>query len=171
MPPQNERLRLSNEPTTPQLARKAALRSPKLARGEHARSSLLDPRGMTLASRRRAARLAAVAALLFLSLTAAARADWTTFRGDAGRSGVDSSSVGSLPFAAAWGSQDLGGAIYGEPLVHDGLVIVATETDQVVALNEATGQTAWQASAGTPVPSSRLPCGDISPGSASPRRR
>lgn len=47
--------------------------------------------------------------------------------------------------------------------MHDGLVIVGTEADRVVALNESTGQMAWQASAGTPVPSSKLPCGDIAP--------
>ena len=42
-------------------------------------------------------------------------------------------------------------------------IIVATESNQVEALNESTGQLVWQASAGTPVPSSELPCGDISP--------
>ena len=94
---------------------------------------------------------------------ASARADWTTYRGDATRSGVDSSSVGSLPFAPAWTSPSLGGAIFGQPLVRGGLVVVATESNQVAALNETTGQVVWQVSAGTPVPSSHLPCGDISP--------
>ncbi|MBV9606872.1 MAG: PQQ-binding-like beta-propeller repeat protein [Solirubrobacterales bacterium] len=98
---------------------------------------------------------------------APAQADWTTYRADGLRSGVDSSSVGSLPFASAWSTQNLGGAIWGQPLVHAGLVIVATESDQVVALSEATGQVVWRASAGTPVPSSgsgpHPPCGDISP--------
>jgi polyvinyl alcohol dehydrogenase (cytochrome) len=96
-----------------------------------------------------------------------ARADWPTYRGDAARSGVDSSSAGSLPFAPSWTSPDLGGAIWGQALVHDGLVIVATESDQVFALSESTGQVVWQAPAGTPVPSSgpgpHPPCGDISP--------
>jgi outer membrane protein assembly factor BamB len=108
-----------------------------------------------------------LALLLLVATPAAARADWTTYRGDPGRSGVDASSVGSVPFAAAWTSQSLGGAIWGEPLVHDGLVIVATESNEVAALNESNGQLAWQASAGTPVPSSgsgpHPPCGDISP--------
>ena len=101
--------------------------------------------------------------ILLVCMPAAAQADWTTYRGDPGRSGVDTSSVGSVPFASAWTSPNLGGDIWGEPLVHDGLVIVATESDQVAALNESTGQVVWQASAGTPVPSSQLPCGDISP--------
>lgn len=105
----------------------------------------------------------ALALTLLAWAPASARADWTTYRGDSARTGVDTSSVGSLPFAAAWTSPSLGGAIWGQPLVHNGLVIVATESDQVVALSEATGQVVWQASAGTPVPSSQLPCGDISP--------
>ena len=108
-----------------------------------------------------------LALVLLICTPAAARADWTTYRGDPTRSGVDASSVGPVSFAAAWTSQSLGGAIWGEPLVHDGLVIVATESNEVAALNESTGQLAWQAGAGTPVPSSgsgpHPPCGDISP--------
>ncbi|HUA48604.1 MAG TPA: PQQ-binding-like beta-propeller repeat protein [Solirubrobacteraceae bacterium] len=111
----------------------------------------------------RALLFAALAVTLFACLPAAASADWTTYRGDAARSGIDTSSTGSLPFAAAWSSPNLGGDIWGQPLVHDGLVIVGTESDEVVALNESTGQVVWQASTGTPVPSSKLPCGDISP--------
>jgi outer membrane protein assembly factor BamB len=109
--------------------------------------------------------LVAVALALALAtwVPASARADWTTYRGDAARSGVDSSSTGSLPFAAAWTSPSLGGNVWAEPLVYRGLVIVATEANQVSALNEATGQVVWQASAGTPVPSGKLKCGDISP--------
>lgn len=108
-------------------------------------------------------RRAALALGLLVCLPALASADWTTYRGDAGRSGIDTSSTGSLPFAAAWSSANLGGDIWGQPLVHDGLVIVGTESDEVVALSESTGQVVWQASTGTPVPSSKLPCGDISP--------
>jgi polyvinyl alcohol dehydrogenase (cytochrome) len=51
--------------------------------------------------------------------------------------------------------------------MQDGLVIVATESNQVWALSESAGQVVWQASAGTPVPSSgpgpHAPWGDISP--------
>lgn len=101
--------------------------------------------------------------MLIVCAPASARADWTTYRGDSARTGVDTSSAGSLPFAPGWTSASLGGAIWGQPLVHDGLVVVGTESDQVVALSETTGQVVWQASAGTPVPSSQLHCGDISP--------
>jgi outer membrane protein assembly factor BamB len=107
--------------------------------------------------------LGVLAVALLACLPAVARADWTTYRGDATRSGIDTSSTGSLPFAPAWTSPNLGGDLWAQPLAHDGLVIVATESDEVVALSEATGQVVWQASTGTPVPSSRLPCGDISP--------
>jgi outer membrane protein assembly factor BamB len=100
-----------------------------------------------------------------LALWAApARADWPTYHADAQRTGVDQSSgTAPVPFASAWSSQNLGGNIYAEPLVYHGLVIVATESNDVYALSEATGQVVWHASAGTPVPSNQLPCGDISP--------
>ena len=101
--------------------------------------------------------------MLLAILPAAARADWTTYRGDAARSGVDTSSTGSVPFTPAWTSLNLGGAMWAQPLVHDGLVIAATTNDELVALDESTGQVVWQASTGTPVPASDLPCGDISP--------
>jgi hypothetical protein len=108
--------------------------------------------------------LAALTTLLLMAAApSAASADWTTYRGDAGRSGVDTSSTGSVPFSSAWTSANLGGDIWGQPLIRGGLVIVGTESDEVVALSESTGQVVWQASTGTPVPSSKLPCGDISP--------
>lgn len=113
--------------------------------------------------RRRAARLSILVSLLLLFSAAAANGDWTTYRGDPARSGFDSSSTGSLPFTAAWTSPNLGGDIWGQPVIHDGLVIVATESDEIAALDESTGHIVWQASTGTPVPAGELPCGDISP--------
>ena len=119
---------------------------------------------MTGIRRRRGRWHGAIALVLLACLPAVARADWTTYRGDAMRSGIDTSSTGSLPFAPAWTSPNLGGEVWGQPLVHDGLVIVATESDEVVALSEATGQVVWQASTGTPVPFGKLACsGDIMP--------
>lgn len=109
-------------------------------------------------------RLALLVALLLSGvLASAARADWTTYHGDAARSGVDRSSGAAVPFASAWTSGDLGATMWSEPLVYRGLVIAATEGNDVVALNESTGQVAWRSHAGTPVPSSKLPCGDIQP--------
>jgi outer membrane protein assembly factor BamB len=108
-------------------------------------------------------RVAVLMLAVGLSAAATASANWTTYRGDAARSGVDTSSTGRLPFAPAWTSNSLGGVMWGQPVVDGGLVVVGTESDQVYALSEATGAIVWQASAGTPVPSGQLPCGDISP--------
>jgi hypothetical protein len=102
---------------------------------------------------------------------ASSRADWTTYRVDACRSSVDSGGVGSLPFAAAWSSPGVGGGNSAEPLVHDGLVIVATERDEVVAVNEATGQ-GWAGERRQPGPVQRPELRRHQPmGWASPRRR
>jgi len=98
--------------------------------------------------RRVPARLAGAVLPLMLWAPAAARADYTTYRGDAAWSGVGTRGVGSPPVASAWTATDLGGAIWGQPLVHDGLVIVAAESDQAWALNESTGQVVWHAPAG-----------------------
>ena len=57
----------------------------------------------------------------------------------------------------------LTGSIWAEPLVFHGLVIVATEHNDLYAFNEATGAQVWHVNLGAPVPSSDLPCGDISP--------
>jgi outer membrane protein assembly factor BamB len=62
-----------------------------------------------------------------------------------------------------WTSPTLDGQIYGEPLVYAGRVYVATENDTVYALSASTGAVAWSAHLGSPVPSSSLPCGDITP--------
>jgi outer membrane protein assembly factor BamB len=63
----------------------------------------------------------------------------------------------------AWTSPVLDGQLYGEPLVSDGRVYVATENDTVYALSATTGAVLWSTHLGTPVPSGSLPCGDISP--------
>lgn len=64
--------------------------------------------------------------------------------------------------AVAW-NVALDGAVYAEPLVVDGHVIVATEGDSVYSLDAQTGQIVWQAHLGEPVSREALPCGNISP--------
>jgi YVTN family beta-propeller protein len=59
--------------------------------------------------------------------------------------------------------QPLDGAVYAEPLVIGGVVIVATENDSLYALDGRTGRTLWHTNVGKPVPLSALPCGDIDP--------
>lgn len=91
---------------------------------------------------------------------------WLGYHADAGRTaaaaappGVSFSSV-----RAAW-SDDLGGAVYGQPVVADGRVIAATENNRVVALDPATGHIIWSASLGTPLTNvaSSAGCGNIDP--------
>jgi outer membrane protein assembly factor BamB len=64
----------------------------------------------------------------------------------------------------AWRA-DLGGAVRGQPLVADGRVLAATETDRVVALDPRTGRVLWSTSVGTPQTdvSAAVGCGNIDP--------
>lgn len=61
------------------------------------------------------------------------------------------------------------GHVYAQPLYWkapgspSGMLLVATENDEVYALDSRTGKTLWQRSLGKPVPESSLPCGDIDP--------
>ncbi|HET9102856.1 MAG TPA: PQQ-binding-like beta-propeller repeat protein [Solirubrobacteraceae bacterium] len=107
----------------------------------------------------------AAAATLVLTLLAAhpAAADWTTYHGDGARDGVDRTAGAARPFRALWSAQGLAGPIWAQPLVYRGLVIVVTETNDVVAYRAASGRRAWRRHLGTPVPASALPCGDIAP--------
>jgi outer membrane protein assembly factor BamB len=65
--------------------------------------------------------------------------------------------------AEAWTSAALDGGVYGEPLIDDGQVLVATENDTVYDLSAATGTVRWSDHLATPAPAGDLPCGDISP--------
>jgi polyvinyl alcohol dehydrogenase (cytochrome) len=93
----------------------------------------------------------------------AGTSSWTVYHGDPSGDG-DAGSVASVSLATpAWTSPALDGQLYGAPLASSGRVYVATENDTVYALSASTGAVAWSAHLGTPVPSSALPCGDISP--------
>jgi outer membrane protein assembly factor BamB len=88
---------------------------------------------------------------------------WTVYHDGPAGTGVapDVTSVNTT--ARAWTSPALDGQIFGEPLVFDGRVYVATENDTVYALNASSGARVWSAHLGTPVPATDLPCGDITP--------
>jgi len=91
-------------------------------------------------------------------------ADWPTYGGGFGRDAVDATSPAlEKGVTPAWTSPALDGAVYGEPLLYGGEVLVATESDTVYALSAADGTVAWSDHLATPVPSSALPCGDIAP--------
>ncbi len=95
--------------------------------------------------------------------TSTTAASWTVYHGDPGGDGVAAGVTSVNVSSRAWTSPALDGQIYGEPLVSNGRVYVATENDTVYALSTSTGEVVWSAHLGTPVPSSALPCGDISP--------
>jgi outer membrane protein assembly factor BamB len=123
----------------------------------------------------RATALAAVTALslLFVSVAVAApqpRSDvgtvggsWTVYHGDPLGSGVATGLASVDLSRRAWTSPSLSGQLYGEPLVFDGDVFVATENDVVYALSATNGRVVWARHLARAVPSSDLPCGDIGP--------
>lgn len=89
-------------------------------------------------------------------------AAWPTYNRDLARDGV---AIGVPPpgtLSVAWRAH-LDGAVYGQPLLIGNYVVAATEEDSVYALDSATGQVAWHAKLGAPVPLSSLRCGDIDP--------
>ena len=63
---------------------------------------------------------------------------------------------------SAWNTS-LDAAVYAEPLVVGGHVVVATENNTVYSLNPQTGQVEWQTNIGAPAQRSELPCGNIAP--------
>jgi outer membrane protein assembly factor BamB len=65
--------------------------------------------------------------------------------------------------APHWTSPTLVGELYGEPLVEGNSVYVATEDDYVYALAASSGRVRWARHVAAAVPSSALPCGDITP--------
>ncbi len=74
----------------------------------------------------------------FLALTLSS-CNWLVYHGDLTGSGMDSSGSSYSPAHQAWVSANLGGKLYGEPLVVGSNVFVATESDAVVALSASTG--------------------------------
>jgi outer membrane protein assembly factor BamB len=98
-----------------------------------------------------------------LSQVAHAEPMWTTYHRDAERSGYDPDATHPSPPVFAWQTVDLGAPTWSQPLVLGERVYVATVGDEVYALEASTGKVVWEKSVGTPVPASKLPCGDIEP--------
>jgi outer membrane protein assembly factor BamB len=100
---------------------------------------------------------------MFVLTAAGCTTNWTTYHGGNARAGV-AVAESLVPASRAWKSPRLDGAVYGEPLVLNHRVIVATENDSVYALDLRDGHILWgPRHVGTPVPQSWLPCGDIFP--------
>ncbi len=118
------------------------------------------------------ARMAIVGMLLLsilaapLSSTAApsrqSSANWTMYHANPARTGYVAGTPDPARLTTLW-TASLDGAVYAEPLVVDGHVLVATENDSLYALDARTGRVQWHISLGTPMPQSALPCGDIFP--------
>jgi outer membrane protein assembly factor BamB len=89
--------------------------------------------------------------------------DWPTYHHDAVRTGVASDQQPLGAVKRAWTSVPLDGALYAQPLVIGGRVLVATEGNSVYALDAGSGAVVWHAVLGEPVPLSDLPCGNIDP--------
>jgi outer membrane protein assembly factor BamB len=87
-------------------------------------------------------------------------ADWPTYHRQPARTGVDAAGPALGRVHRLW-TAGVDGAVYAEPLVAGGKVIVATENDSVYAFDAATGHQAWRAHLGTPVSGGDLPCGNI----------
>jgi outer membrane protein assembly factor BamB len=88
--------------------------------------------------------------------------NWTTYHRDSTRTGYVPGEQDPQQLTPGW-TATLDGAVYAEPLVVNGTVIVATEGDSIYSLDANTGQIKWHAQLGTPEPRSALPCGDIDP--------
>ncbi len=88
--------------------------------------------------------------------------DWPTYHQNKARTGFVPGVPAPTSLTNLW-QQPLDGAVYAEPLVVDGEVIVATENDTLYALDASSGQVQWHTTVGTPVPLSDLPCGNIDP--------
>ncbi len=112
-------------------------------------------------------------ALAFLCAVPA-RADVVTYHNSLQRLGTYK--IGRLTLAAAAGvhrdpgfQASFSGNVYAQPLywlppgAKSGLVIVATESNGVYALNEASGAVVWQTQLAPSVPLAQLPCGNIDP--------
>jgi outer membrane protein assembly factor BamB len=87
----------------------------------------------------------------------AAPADWTTYHRGNDRHGVDSQSPPAGRLKPQWGVW-LDGPVFTQPLVYQGLVVVATQQDSVFAFDKNTGCLAWKTSLGQPVDATKQPC-------------
>ncbi len=95
-------------------------------------------------------------------VTPLSSADWTTYHYDNIRTGYLANEPDPQRLTRAWSTR-LDGAVYAEPLIVGGRVLVATEGDSLYSLDARTGQVQWHTNIGSPVPGSQLPCGNIDP--------
>ncbi|MFD0331844.1 PQQ-binding-like beta-propeller repeat protein [Streptacidiphilus monticola] len=102
-------------------------------------------------------------------------ADESTVSVNALRTGWDSNepalSPAAVPAVKQLFNTSVNGQVFAQPLVVNGVVIVATETNHVYGIDAVTGKIKWTRSLGPAWPSSAIGCGDLTPPSASPPPR
>jgi hypothetical protein len=92
-----------------------------------------------------------------------------TNRGDDGRDGWYPDEPGLTPAivqSAAFGqlfSTPVNGQVYAQPILDDGVVVVATETDWIYGLDPVSGAIKWSRQIGNYLPDASLGCGDLVP--------
>jgi outer membrane protein assembly factor BamB len=101
---------------------------------------------------------------LAFSTPASASTTWPTYHATPNRQGVDLNEQTLFPSTQAWRAS-LDGAVYGQPVVANGLIYAATENDTVYALSAHDGHIVWHRNVGTPLRSvgAATGCGDIDP--------
>jgi polyvinyl alcohol dehydrogenase (cytochrome) len=90
---------------------------------------------------------------------------WTTYGNGPARLGVAAAQPSLSPIHPAWSARLDGAAVYAQPIVVDGRIIVATENDGVFALNPRDGRVLWSLSIGSPLTdvAAQAGCGDVDP--------
>ena len=70
----------------------------------------------------------------------------------------------SAAFGQIWKQPSIKGNVYAQPLVADGVLVIATEQDNIYGLNPSTGTVEWSENVGSPLQEQNTwQCGDISP--------
>ena len=96
------------------------------------------------------------------SSAASGGADWTMYHANPARTGYVAAMPDPARLTTLWTTR-LDGAVYAEPLVVGGHVLVATENDSLYALDAHSGKVLWRRNVGTPARQAELPCGNIFP--------
>ena len=98
-----------------------------------------------------------------------ARADEVTASQDNLRTGWDPNEPGLSPSVVTGGSfgqlfsHAVTGQVYAQPIIANGVLIVATERNWVYGLDPATGAKKWSVSLGAPWKAATIGCGDLTP--------
>jgi hypothetical protein len=110
-----------------------------------------------------------IASLLAIVLASAVQAAQVGRDADLLRTGWYPDQPGLTPEAISSGafgqlfSTQVTGAVYGQPLVFDGTLLITTQANWIYGLDPVTGAIKWSRNVGTPVSAAELGCFDIVP--------